>query len=219
MFLWRVLGFGLGILVASGKVPVITGVFDDVVTVAVASMDASVKALVTWLAKSTLSSTSVEIFRALLTAAAPGMVALGLVFAARASIQARRVLTTLLLAAAISGFFVLPWQHALPAFVLIGAVAALTWFAVGPLAVTGLVTAATILGVRHLWMLYGGDYPGLENDVTVVSKVISTDGVVEEAVRWMLLGTAALPFAVALAVLFGIHRSHSHVHEEPVPAL
>lgn len=198
MFL--VLGLVLGLLVAFGPLGALSAPFDSLNTSMVTASHELLEALYGQLGSGVAQSPAAHAFQICLSVALPGIVGAALVVAAQAVQKTRAaVLMTLLLGALLS-FFVLPFGQALGLAAVAGLLALLTVVTSNGVVPMVLVMMATLLGARHVVMVWTGGNPEVGPGAIELASI--TGGMGVELWKTTLSVLATSPFIyTALHVL------------------
>jgi hypothetical protein len=198
MFL--VLGLAIGLLIAFGPLDALSAPFDSLNASMVTSGHEVLDAVLAQLGPDVAASPAAKAFQICLSVTVPALVGACLVVAAQAAQRLRSaVLLTLFLGALLS-FFVLPFGQALALAAVAGVLVVLTLLTGGGVVPMVLVTMATVLGARHVVMVWTGANPEIGPGAIELASLTGGAGV--ELWKTTLSVLATSPFVyTALHVL------------------
>lgn len=195
--LWVMLGIALGIAVGIGKVPYLAGAAKSYADTAEHLVGTGARSLIHAAAARGAPRRVVEGAGAVVGVVVPGLSALLLVAAARATLFVRRVIAVLLGAVGVAGFFYLPAGHAIGVGVLALAAAGLAVAASGPLVAAPLAGLAALIAVAYLPQLIGQAKQLADMPVSSLHHALFATAGTPLWLQALLLIVAAVPFAIA----------------------
>lgn len=194
---WLIIGAVLGVAMAFGGVPWITGAARVLADTALSVVAGGGRDLVRSVATAGVQMRIVDGVTGVVAVLAPGVTALLLVVAARATLRVRGIVGLLIVALGAAAFAYHPSGIAIGTLALVLAVAALAVAATGPLVATPLSALAGLLAGTYL--------PGLLLHADVSRAAVSAlhTGIYGTAgapfwLRVVLVVVAVLPFVLAL---------------------
>jgi hypothetical protein len=206
--IWLLVGIAVGIAIGLGKLPYFEGAATALCGTALRVVDTGGLTLIHAAAKDGASRRVVEGLAAVLAILVPGVTALLLIVAARATLRLRQVIGVLLAALGVAAFFYLPGGTALGVAVLALLAAGLVISVTGPIVVTPLAALAALIATVFLPRLARSDESLPTAPISDLHRAIFTTPGTPLWLRLVVVVVAVLPFAVAarLALRGGSRR-------------
>jgi hypothetical protein len=198
---WLFVGVAVGIALGLGKLAYFHGAAVSLSDTALRVVGTAGLTLVHSAAKHGAPQRVVEGFTAALAVLLPGVTALLLVYAGRATLRLRTVVGVLLVALGIAAYFYLPGGNATGVAVLAFAAAAFAIAATGPLVAAPLVALATLIAIAFLPRLLASRSTLPNAPVSALHQALFASPGSPLWLRALVLVLAALPFALAARLI------------------
>lgn len=195
--LFVIIGIALGLAVALGPLAFLYAPFDALSNFLVGATGDLVAGLLGKLAGVEHTEGVVVALSAVLGAATPGAVALGLVLTSRATKKVRQGVAALAVAIALGGFFFLPAADALILLVLACIFGILAGIFEGVVLTVPLLALATVLGVRYGVVLWTGEASEVAAGAAALAGLTSESGDMLVVWKLVLSFVGLTPFALA----------------------
>jgi len=199
--IWLVGGVVAGIAVGVGKLTYFDGAATSLSDRALRIVDTGGLTLVHFAARHGAPRRIVEGLTAVLAVLVPGVTALLLVYAARATLHLRVVIGLILVAIGVAAFFYLPHGTATGVAVLALVAAGLAVGATGPLVAAPLAALAALIATAFLPRLLASHSTLPSVPVTALHQALFASAGSPLWLRIVVLVLAALPFAFAVRLI------------------
>jgi hypothetical protein len=194
---WILVGIAAGIAIGVGKLAYFSGAASSLSDTALHVVGTGARTLIRLAASNGAPRRVIEGVSAFLAVLVPGVTALLLVCAARATLRLRMVIGLLLAALGIASFFYLPHGIAAGAAVLALAAAGLAVVATGPLVAAPLAALAALIATSFLPRLLSSHSKLPNLPVATLHRALFASAGSPAWLRIVVLALAALPFAFA----------------------
>lgn len=195
---WLILGVAAGIAIAAGHLPYLAGAGRSLAATAERLVQSGANHLVSAAAKRGASRRVVLGFGSLIAVILPGITALLLVVAARATLRIRAIIAILIVALGAASYAYQPHGSATGVLVLALAVAGLAVALTGPFVAAPLALGAGLIGGEYLPTLFtNGGRAATQASVNAMHVALFNRPGTPTALQAVLLIVAALPFALA----------------------
>lgn len=195
--IWLFVGVIVGIAIAAGRVPFLAGAGRSLVATTERLVMSGAKDLIKSAAKHGAPERVVEGLSGVVTVLVPGVTALLLIVAAKASLRLRSIIALAVVAVGASSFFYQPHGKAAGVLVLALIVAGLAVAITGPLVVAPLAVGAGLIGAEFLPTLLAKHFAATQDAVQALHQAIYQRPGAPLWLQVVLLIVAVLPFAWA----------------------
>jgi hypothetical protein len=199
--LWLFVGVAVGLGLGLGKLAYFHGAAVSLSDTAIRLVGTAGLTLIHSAAEHGAPQRVVEGFSAVFAVLLPGVTALLLVYAGRATLRLRTVVGLLLAVLGIAAFFYLPAGHAAGVALLAFAAAGLAVAATGPLVAAPLVALATLIAISFLPRLLASRSTLPNVPVSTLHQALFASTGSPLWLRVLVLALAALPFALAARLI------------------
>jgi hypothetical protein len=194
---WLVLGVVVGVAIGIGKLPYFDGAATSLCDTALRVVDTGGLTLIHGAAKHGAPQRVVEGLVAILAILVPGVTALLLIVAARATLRLREVIAVLLAALGIASFFYLPGGTAVGVALFALLAAGLVVVVTGPFVVAPLAALASLIATVFLPKLVRTRSSLPTTPTSDLHRALFSTSGAPLWLRVIVLVIAALPFALA----------------------
>ncbi len=200
--LWLIIGALIGVAVAAGRLPYLAGAGRSLSDTAERLVGSGAGHLISYASTAGASTRVVLGLSAILAATLPGLTALALVAAARGTLRLRSVVALLLVALGAASFIYESHGRAGGVLLLALAVGGLAITVTGPLVAAPLTAVAVLIGAEFLPGLVSSDRSITQASVNSLHVAIFNDPGSPRALQIAVLALAAVPFALAVRLVF-----------------
>jgi len=193
---WLLLGVAIGLAVSLGRLPFLAGAGRALADTSLHMVAGAARRLLAGAASSGAPRRAVLGVAGLLAVVLPGLTALLLVIAARATIRVRGLLAAVLAVLGVCSFFYEPGIRAWGALVLGLTLATLAVAVSGPVLVAPFVAAATLIGAQFLPTLFRSGRVAQEA-LSAVHVALFGAPATPAWLQVLMFGLAVLPFLLA----------------------
>ena len=198
---WLIIGAAVGIAVALGRLPYLAGAGRSLAATAERLVLSGANRIISGAASAGASRRVVLGLGSLIAVILPGLTALLLVVAARATIVVRRVIAAGIVVLGAASYFYQPHGSATGVLVLALAVAGIAVTLSGPLVAAPLALGAGLLGGEYLPTLISNGTAATSSSVNAMHLALYNRPGTPTALQVALLIVAALPFAWAARLI------------------
>ncbi|HWE56837.1 MAG TPA: hypothetical protein VG435_15095 [Acidimicrobiales bacterium] len=195
--IWLFVGVIVGIAIAAGRVPYLAGAARSLVATAERLVLSGAKDLIKSAAKHGAPKRVVQGVAGVLAVVVPGITALLMIVAAKASLRIRSIIALLIVAVGAASFFYQPHGKAAGVLVLALAIAGLAVAVTGPLVAAPLALGAGLIGAEFLPTLFAKHFAATQSAVQALHLAIYNRPGAPFWLQLVLLIIALLPFAWA----------------------
>jgi hypothetical protein len=195
--IWLIVGVVVGVAIGVGRLDYFEGAATSLCDTALRVVDTGGLTLVHAAANRGAPRRVIEGLVAVLAILVPGVTALLLIVAARATLRLRQVIAVLLAALGVAAFFYLPGGTAVGVALLALLAAGLVVAVAGPFVVTPLAALASLIATVFLPRLARSDKSLPTAPISDLHQAIFTTSGTPLWLRLTVLVLAALPFALA----------------------
>lgn len=198
---WLIIGVALGVAVAVGRLPYLAGAGRSLATTAERLVLSGANRIISAAATAGASKRAVLALGSLVAVVLPGLTALLLVVAARASLRIRAVIAVLVVALGAASYAYQPHGNATGVLILALVVAGLAVTLTGPLVAAPLALGAGLIGGEYLPTLVSGGMGATQSSVNAMHMALFNRPGTPAALQVAMLIIAALPFAWAARLI------------------
>ncbi len=198
---WLIIGAAVGIAVALGRLPYLAGAGRSLAATAERLVLSGANRIISGAASAGASRRVVLGLGSLIAVILPGLTALLLVVAARATIVVRRVIAAGIVVLGAASYFYQPHGAATGVLVLALAVAGIAVTLSGPLVAAPLALGAGLLGGEYLPTLVSSGTAATNSSVNAMHEALFNQPGTPTALQVALLVVAALPFVWAARLI------------------
>ncbi len=198
---WLLIGVALGVAVAIGRLPYLAGAGRSLATTAERLVLSGANRIIAAAASAGASKRVVLGLGSLVAVILPGLTALLLVVAARASLRIRAVIAVLIVALGAASYAYQPHGNATGVLVLALVVAGLAVTLTGPLVAAPLALGAGLIGGEYLPTLVSSGMAATQSSVNAMHLALFNRPGTPAALQVAMLVIAALPFAWAAKLI------------------
>ena len=198
---WLIIGVTLGVAVAVGRLPYLAGAGRSLATTAERLVLSGANRIISAAASAGASKRVVLALGSLVAVVLPGLTALLLVVAARASLRIRAVIAVLIVALGAASYAYQPHGNATGVLILALVVAGLAVTLTGPLVAAPLALGAGLIGGEYLPTLVSGGMAATQSSVNAMHMALFNRPGTPAALQVAMLIIAALPFAWAARLI------------------
>lgn len=198
---WLIIGVALGVAVAVGRLPYLAGAGRSLATTAERLVLSGANRIISAAATAGASKRAVLALGSLVAVVLPGLTALLLVVAARASLRIRAVIAVLVVALGAASYAYQPHGNATGVLILALVVAGLAVTLTGPLVAAPLALGAGLIGGEYLPTLVSGGMAATQSSVNAMHMALFNRPGTPAALQVAMLIIAALPFAWAARLI------------------
>lgn len=198
---WLIIGVALGVAVAVGRLPYLAGAGRSLATTAERLVLSGANRIISAAASAGASKRVVLALGSLVAVVLPGLTALLLVVAARASLRIRAVIAVLIVALGAASYAYQPHGNATGVLILALVVAGLAVTLTGPLVAAPLALGAGLIGGEYLPTLVSGGMAATQSSVNAMHMALFNRPGTPAALQVAMLIIAALPFAWAARLI------------------
>jgi hypothetical protein len=195
--IWLIIGVVAGVAIGVGRLAYFEGAATSLCGTALRVLDTGGLTLIHAAADHGAPRRVVEGLAAVLAILVPGITALLLIVAARATLRLRQIIAVLLAALGIAAFFYLPGGSAVGVAVLALLAAGLVVAVTGPFVVTPLAALASLIATVYLPRLVRGDRSLPTAPISDLHRALFATSGSPFWLRLIVLVLAAAPFALA----------------------
>jgi hypothetical protein len=195
--IWLILGAAVGIAIALGRVPYLAGAGRDLADTSQRLVDSGAKHLIKDVASHGAPKRVILGLSGIVAVMLPGVTAVLLVVAAKASLRVRSIIALLTGLLGLASFFYEPHGKAIGVLVLALIVAGVTVALTGPLVAAPLAAAAALIGAEFLPSLMLVHRHVTQASVQAVHLAIFNKAGAPTWLQLVMLILAALPFGLA----------------------
>jgi len=199
--IWLIVGVAAGVAIGIGKLPYFAGAASSFSDTALRTVGTGGLTLIHSAASHGASRRVVDGITAVVSVLVPGVAALLLTYAARATLHLRAVIAFLVAALGIAAFFYLPHGTAVGVAVLAFAAAGIAVVATGPLVAAPLVALAALSGTAYLPRILASHSTLANVPVSLLHEAFLGGAGQPFWLRVVVLAIAALPFALAARLI------------------
>jgi hypothetical protein len=201
--IWLVSGVVLGVAIGIGKVPYVAGAADSLSDTAQRVIGTAGLTVIHAGASHGAPRRVVEGLAVLVGVLVPGVTALILVYAARATLRVRALISLVLVGLGAAAFVYLPAGHASGVALLAFVAGGIVFFATGPVVATPLAALGALIGTTFLPRLFAAHSTLPQLPVTHLHQALFGDPGSPLWLRVVLLVVAAVPFGLAARSVLG----------------
>ena len=200
---WLIVGVIAGIAVVAGRLPYLAGAGRSLAATAERLVLSGANRIISGAAKRGAPKRVVLGLGGAIAIVIPGITALLMIVAARASLRIRSIIAILIVAVGAASYEYQPHGAATGVLLLALAVAGLAVALTGPLVAFPLALAAGIIGASFLPTLFSDHYAATQRGVSALHQAIFNRPGQPLALQIVLLIVALLPFAWAAKLVAG----------------
>ena len=198
---WLLLGVAVGVAVAIGRLPYLAGAGRSLATTAERLVLSGANRIIAAAASAGASKRLVLGLGSVVAVILPGLTALLLIVAARASLRIRAVIAVLIVALGAASYAYQPHGSATGVLVLALAVAGLAVTLTGPLVAAPLALGAGLLAGEYLPSLVSNGMAATQSSVNAMHMALYDRPGTPTALQVAMLVVAAVPFAWAARLI------------------
>jgi hypothetical protein len=199
--IWLVVGVAAGAAIGIGKLPYFAGAATSMSDTALRIVGSGGDSLTRSIAKHGASRRVVDAITAIVSVLVPGVTALLLIYAARATLHLRAVIALLVAGLGVAAFFYLPHGTAIGVAVLALTGAAIAVAATGPLVAAPLAGLAGLIGASFLPRILASNSKLPNLPVAALNAAFFAGAGSPYWLRIVVLAMAAVPFAIAARLI------------------
>jgi hypothetical protein len=199
--IWLVVGVAAGAAIAVGKLPYFAGAATSLSDTALRVVGSAGHSLTRSIGKHGASKRALAGITAVVSVLVPGVTAMLLVYAARATLHLRTLIAFLLAALGVAAFFYLPHGAALGVAALALIAAGIAVAATGPLVAAPLAGLAGLIGASFLPRIIASDSTLPNVPVAALNAAFFAGVGSPYWLRYVVLAIAAVPFALAARLI------------------
>ena len=199
--IWLIIGAAVGIAVAAGRLPYLAGAGRSLAATAERLVLSGANRIISAAASAGAGRRVVLGLASLIAVALPGVTALLLIVAARATMRIRAVIAVLIVALGAASYVYQPHGSATGVLLLALAVAGLAVTLTGPLVAAPLALGAGLIGGEYLPTLISNDTAATANSVNAMHLALYNRPGTPTALQVALLIVAAVPFVWAARLI------------------
>lgn len=199
--IWLILGAAAGVAIAAGRLPYLAGAGRSLATTAERLVLSGANRIVAGAASAGASKRVVLGLGSLIAVVLPGLTALLLIVAARATLRVRAIIAVLVVALGAASFAYQPHGAAAGVLALAVVVAGLAVTLTGPLLAAPLALGAGLIGGEYLPTLVSGGLAASRSSVNAMHLALYNRPGTPGALQVAMLVVAALPFVWAARLI------------------
>ncbi|HET9077926.1 MAG TPA: hypothetical protein VFN68_13410 [Acidimicrobiales bacterium] len=199
--IWLIVGAAAGIAIAAGRLPYLAGAGRTLAATAERLVLSGADRIISAAAAAGASKRVVLGFGSLIAVVLPGLTALLLVVAARATLRIRAIIAVLVVALGAASYLYHPHGNATGVLVLALAFAGLAVTLSGPLLVAPLALGAGLIGAEYLPTLVSNGLSATRTSVNAMHLALFNSPGTPTGLEVALLIVAAIPFAWAARLI------------------
>lgn len=199
--IWLIVGVAAGVAIGIGKLPYFAGAASSFSDTALRTVRTGGLTIIHAAAGHGASRRALDAITAVVSVLVPGVTALLLVYAARATLRLRAVTALLVAGVGVAAFFYLPHGTAIGVAVLAIGAAAIAVSASGPLVAAPLAGLAALIGTAYLPRIVESRSTFANVPVGLLHEAFFSNVASPFWLRVVVLAVAALPFALAARLI------------------